>query len=154
MDYDQCIIREAVFEDIDEILEIEKESNRKKWSREQYLSGFKNTSAQFWVVEMGAMIVGYIGFLKLVDEIEITNIAIKKTEQRKKLGSLLLQKLLLISTSSEVKKIFLEVRKSNIGAQSFYYRFSFQRIGTRKEYYSDNKEDAIIMSLDVPKEVV
>jgi len=94
-------------------------------------------------------IVGFAGIWMLTDEAHITNLAVRGEYRRKGLGELLL--IALIDLADELKARFmtLEVRASNLVAQSLYSKFSFMEMGVRRGYYIDNREDAIIMSTDV-----
>jgi [ribosomal protein S18]-alanine N-acetyltransferase len=93
-------------------------------------------------------IVGFSGIWMLAGEAHVTNLAVRRSYQGKGLGELLL--LATIDLSSELKASFmtLEVRASNLVAQSLYSKYGFVQMGTRRGYYLDNHEDAIIMSTD------
>jgi ribosomal-protein-alanine N-acetyltransferase len=93
-------------------------------------------------------IVGFSGIWMMVDEAHVTNLAVRRLYQGKGLGELLL--IATIDLSSELKASFmtLEVRASNLVAQSLYGKYGFVQMGIRRGYYLDNHEDAIIMSTD------
>jgi [ribosomal protein S18]-alanine N-acetyltransferase len=91
-------------------------------------------------------IVGYGGFWLMVDEGHISTIATHPDWRRQGVGELLL--VAMIESAAEVgaQEVTLEVRVSNIGAQALYKKYAFEIAGTRKHYYSDNGEDAYIMT--------
>jgi ribosomal-protein-alanine N-acetyltransferase len=90
-------------------------------------------------------IIGYCGAWIVVDEAHVTNIAILPAYRGKKLGEALLNKLISIAREMGARSMTLEVRVTNYAAQSLYRKFGFQTGGIRKNYYSDNQEDAQIM---------
>ena len=93
-------------------------------------------------------IVGFSGLWMMADEAHITNLAVRRQYRGKGLGELLL--LASIDLAAELKASFLtlEVRASNLVAQSLYNKYGFVQMGIRRAYYLDNHEDAIIMSTD------
>ncbi len=91
-------------------------------------------------------IVGYVGVWNMADEVHIVAIAIRQAYRGRGLGELLLADLVETSLSSQKEIITLEVRQSNLPAQALYEKFRFLKVGVRVRYYSDNQEDAVIMS--------
>ncbi len=91
-------------------------------------------------------IVGYVGVWNMADEVHIVAIAVRQAYRGRGLGELLLADLVETSLSGQKEIITLEVRKSNLAAQSLYEKFRFLKVGVRVRYYSDNQEDAVIMS--------
>ena len=91
-------------------------------------------------------IVGYLGLWLMIDEAHITNIAIRDTHRRRGLAHLLLLAAVDLSRQVAANVLTLEVRVSNHGAQALYEKFGFTVVGRRKGYYSDNREDALIMT--------
>ncbi|HEX2173789.1 MAG TPA: ribosomal protein S18-alanine N-acetyltransferase [Dehalococcoidia bacterium] len=99
-------------------------------------------------------IVGYLGLWLMVDEAHITNVAVRDSHRRLGLAHLLLLAAVDISRQVAANVLTLEVRVSNQGAQTLYDKFGFTVVGRRKGYYSDNREDALIMTtppLDSPE---
>jgi ribosomal-protein-alanine N-acetyltransferase len=94
-------------------------------------------------------IIGFTGIWMLADEAHITNLAVREEYRRKGIGELLL--IAIIDFASQLKTSFmtLEVRASNLTAQSLYSKYGFVQMGVRHGYYLDNREDAIIMSTDM-----
>jgi ribosomal-protein-alanine N-acetyltransferase len=93
-------------------------------------------------------IVGFSGIWLMVDEAHITNIAVAQGYRRRGLGELLLIATIDMTRELKASTMTLEVRASNIPAQSLYSKYGFVKMGTRRGYYLDNKEDAIIMTTE------
>lgn len=93
-------------------------------------------------------IVGAVGFWLVLDEAHITTIGVRKSYQRKGIGELLLIKAIELAQELGAQVVTLEVRITNLGPQALYEKYGFQRVGSRRGYYSDNKEDALIMTTD------
>ena len=89
---------------------------------------------------------GFAGIWLMVDEAHISTLAIRPDLRRRGLGQLLLLALLDASARLGAKRATLEVRESNAPAQSLYLAYGFQPVGRRKGYYTDNQEDAIILT--------
>lgn len=133
-------------EDIDQVLEIEHASFATPWSREAFYNELNmNKFAIYIVLEIDKKVVGYCGVWIVVDEAHVTNIAILPDYRGKKLGDALMQNLFEIAKTMGAKSMTLEVRVTNYIAQSLYRKFGFQNGGLRKNYYTDNHEDALVM---------
>ena len=98
-------------------------------------------------IEMArAPLVGYGGFWTMVDEAHISTLAVHSAWRRRGIGELLLLAMLDRAAEVGVRVATLEVRASNAGAQSLYREYGFEVFGERRHYYSDNGEDALIMT--------
>ena len=93
-------------------------------------------------------IVGYIGIWFMSDEAHIISIAVRNAYRRRGLGELLLQGSLELAMIRKSRVMSLEVRASNTGARALYEKYGFNKAGVRKGYYSDNSEDAVIMTTE------
>lgn len=93
-------------------------------------------------------VVGVAGFWIMVDEAHITTIAVRKDYQRQGIGERLLISVIEMATQMNAKVVTLEVRVSNIPAQTLYKKYGFQKVGLRRAYYTDNGEDALLMTTD------
>ncbi|HEX7594235.1 MAG TPA: ribosomal protein S18-alanine N-acetyltransferase [Anaerolineae bacterium] len=91
-------------------------------------------------------IVGYGGFWLMVDEAHISTIAAHRAWRRRGIGELLLAALIDRAAEIDARVVTLEVRVSNLNAQALYRKYGFEVTGKRIRYYSDNGEDALIMS--------
>jgi ribosomal-protein-alanine N-acetyltransferase len=93
-------------------------------------------------------IVGYAGLWLMVGEAHVVNIAVNNAFRRQGLGELLLIALIEFSLSMCCNMLTLEVRQSNITAQKLYEKYGFTVRGVRRGYYTDNREDGVIMTVD------
>jgi ribosomal-protein-alanine N-acetyltransferase len=132
--------------DIPRVLEIERESFRTPWPRDAYVHELKeNRLATYFIARADEQIVGYCGMWVILDEAHITTIAVDPAFRGMHVGERLLVGLIDASVERGARWMTLEVRRSNLTAQKLYKKYGFREIGTRKGYYSDNREDAIIM---------
>jgi [ribosomal protein S18]-alanine N-acetyltransferase len=97
------------------------------------------------VMEEGENIIGYCGTWIVIDEAHVTNIALLPDYRGKGLGELLLRNVMDVLRKLGATSMTLEVRVSNHIAQSLYQKLGFKPGGIRKNYYSDNNEDALVM---------
>ncbi len=93
-------------------------------------------------------IFGFTGFWIMAGEAHITNIAVRETYRRQGIGERLLISTIDLATELEASIITLEVRASNITAQSLYRKYGFTQVGLRQGYYVDNREDGVLMSTE------
>ncbi len=93
-------------------------------------------------------VVGYAALWLMVDEAHLTSIAVKADCQRRGIGELLLIGMIDLALQVKAKTLTLETRVSNQPAQALYEKYGFSQTGVRRSYYSDNGEDAVIMSTD------
>jgi len=101
---------------------------------------------EVWGIEEQNQLIGYAILRFASDECEILNIAIDHAHRKKGYGRLLLQYLLEQTKQQHAKKVFLEVRESNIAARKLYEKAGFVRVGIRKNYYlatNNRREDAV-----------
>jgi ribosomal-protein-alanine N-acetyltransferase len=105
-----------------------------------------NRLAHYLVVRIGEKTVGYAGIWLMVDEAHITTFAVLPAWRRKGIGGRLLLQLMRLATDQGARVATLEVRISNRAARGLYQRFGFRPVGIRPRYYSDNAEDALIMT--------
>ena len=91
-------------------------------------------------------IVGYVGVWLMVDEAHIVAIAVRPQYRGRGLGELLLADAIDLALANHQESVTLEVRRSNSIAQALYEKYRFLKVGVRRRYYSDNHEDAIIMT--------
>jgi [ribosomal protein S18]-alanine N-acetyltransferase len=143
---DSFVFRYMKEEDIDQILEVEHASFTTPWSREAFYNELhSNKFAVYIVLEENKKIIGYCGAWIVIDEAHVTNVAILPEYRGRKLGAAMLEKLMMVAREMGAKSMTLEVRVTNHVAQSLYRKFGFQNGGIRKNYYSDNQEDALVM---------
>ncbi len=149
----KIFIREATFNDVEKIVEIEKASFKTPWSKWMFVAELQSRNSKLFVAEMEKEILGYICLWILPGEAQIANIAVSPKFRRRGIGKSLLCRGIKESVKAGAKKVLLEVRKSNKTAFSLYEKFGFKVLGIRKGYYSDTGEDAFVMEKDVGEEV-
>lgn len=116
------------------------------WSIQTLHSELNNPNSHYIVAKINTEIVGFAGIWKSIDDVHITNIVVKKDFRKNGIGSLLLQKLILLTKELKFKELTLEVNSNNDPAKKLYLKFGFKELGIRKRYYN-NTDDAIIMTL-------
>jgi ribosomal-protein-alanine N-acetyltransferase len=113
-----------------------------------------NRMAHYLVVRAGERVIAYAGIWLMVDEAHVTTFAVLPAYRRRGVGGLLLSGLMALSADTGATVLTLEVRLGNVAARQLYQRFGFRPVGVRPRYYSDNGEDALIMTterLDTPE---
>jgi ribosomal-protein-alanine N-acetyltransferase len=140
------IIRNMDENDLDDVMEIEKDAFTTPWPRESFLMEItKNQLAKYIVAEIDGVVVGYGGIWLILDEGHITNIAVKSKYRGLGVGNTLIEGLVFLCTKLDIKGMTLEVRVSNIVAKNLYKKYGFIESGIRPKYYQDDNEDALIM---------
>ena len=133
---------------LEEAYKIECEVNPSPWKYETFLSSFE-VGHKGLICKHNGEIIGFIIFSPINPEAHILSISVIKKIQSKGVGSLLLRSMLDQCKAMNYKKIFLEVRTSNLQAINFYQKFGFIKDAIRDNYYTDNSEDALLMSLSI-----
>ena len=105
-----------------------------------------NRMAHYMVVRAGEETVAYGGMWLMVDEAHITTFAVRPQWRRRGIGGRLMLEMMGLATQLGARVATLEVRLSNRAARALYGRFGFRPVGLRPRYYSDNGEDALIMT--------
>lgn len=140
------ILREMSVDDLDQVMEIEQDLFHVPWSREGYFTFLTRKDTMFLVVEEKGQILGYCGILMVLDEGDVTNVAVRRDRQKEGIGNFLMESMIRLTEELGVKMIHLEVRVSNETAIRLYERLGFTRDGIRKNYYEKPVEDAILMT--------
>lgn len=132
------------------IMAIERSVFDTPWSDEMFRQEVRGVFGSHAVVALvDKEVAGYLIAWFIEDEVHLVNIAVNTDHQGGGIGALLLRELIELALGRKMVIITLEVRESNAAAQAFYRRFFFKTIGVRKGYYSDNREDALLMALDL-----
>ncbi len=133
-------------EDIDKVLIIERLSFPDPWPKSLFLDELKNPYSHTYLLKIhDGQVIGYIIFWMIMDEGHILSMAIHPEHRNKGFGSLLLKFSLDYLIKNSGKVMTLEVRKSNVQAIALYKKFGFRIVGIRKNYYTNNREDALMM---------
>ncbi len=147
VDVSQIFITKMTNDDIDDVVAIEEEAyGEHHWSKSSFYDEMSNNLAHYYSAKTSdGKLVGYAGTWHILDEGHITTIAVKKDYMRKHIGEAIIVKILEDCYDSGIKYLTLEVRVSNTPAINLYTKYGFNSLGTRKGYYQDNNEDALIM---------
>ena len=138
--------RYMTLDDIDGVLEVERASFSSPWSENAFYNELTgNRFASYIIAEQEGHIIGYCGVWVVIDEAHITNIAILPAFRGKKIGEALLRTAMKYARMRGACKMSLEVRQSNEVAQRLYRKLGYEPGGIRKNYYTDNYEDALVM---------
>lgn len=139
-------IREMTFEDLDQVMIIERENFSVPWTEEGFFTYLLRMDALFLVAEEADRVLGYCGVIMAADEGDITNVSVKKDCQGRGIGSALVTELIQRTGQAGINTLFLEVRAGNRTALSLYEKMGFEHMGIRKGYYTNPTEDAVTMS--------
>lgn len=139
-------IRKMVLDDIKDVMRVDQVSFSNPWTEDIFqLEIEKNDHAHYYVMTLENKIIGYAGMWVVIDDAQITNIAILPEFRGFQLGEKLFNFLCKQAIVMGVTRLSLEVRASNTIAQKMYRKFGLVPGGVRKNYYTDNREDAIVM---------
>ncbi|WP_282937821.1 ribosomal protein S18-alanine N-acetyltransferase [Paenibacillus sp. RC67] len=144
--------RSMQMEDIPAICDIEQEAFTTPWTAGAFQNELTNNQfARYMVMECDGEVAGYGGMWLIMEEAHVTNVAVRKQYRGKKLGERLMRELQKTASFFGAVRMTLEVRPSNHIAIGLYEKLGFYSVGLRRGYYTDNKEDAMIMWADLPK---
>lgn len=134
-------------DDVLKVIEIEKSAyGEHHWSYDSFMSELSNDLAKYFCAYgENDELIAYCGSWHILEEAHITTLAVLPEYRRNHAGELLLKTIIDECYKNMVKFITLEVRVSNVAAISLYEKYGFKSLGTRKGYYQDNNEDALIM---------
>lgn len=137
-------------DDIPDVHDIERASFPIPWPIYAFRQELEtNRMARYLVVRAGEETVAYAGIWLMVDEAHVTTFAVLPEWRRRGIGARLMLAVLHLAVEMRASVATLEVRLGNLGARTLYQRFGFRPVGVRPRYYSDNGEDALIMTTDL-----
>lgn len=144
------VIEKAKACNLQEIADIEKEIFSTPWSLKNITDTFKNKNNCFFVAkdfESGET-AGHICLETVLDEGILTSVAVKEKYRNKGIAKKLMDSFIDEAKNRNIAFINLEVRASNAPAIALYEKYGFEKVGTRKNYYSKPTEDALLMMLN------
>jgi ribosomal-protein-alanine N-acetyltransferase len=143
-------LRRLEMRDLNAIERIERASYPTPWSRSMFASELAKPSS----ICLGAFdletleLVGYLVISRYVDAWHVMNVAVASDHRRRGIATTMMERLFEVTAGRGRRGYTLEVRVSNVGAVALYERLGFKPRGVRRGYYTDNREDALIMWKD------
>lgn len=141
----EIIVKKAEFSDISQIAEIERASIPQPWSEAAFTAALEDEKAVTLAAFCCDILCGFITGVYLLDTADIYSIAVSSEYSKKGAGKRLLEGF-FTELPDEVNTVCLEVRESNIPAIKLYEKTGFERVGLRKNFYQDPRENAILMT--------
>jgi len=154
----EITVSPLVESDIASILEIENDSQPEPWTKKAFVEEIERVNSLMLAARVvtdpaagppSQEIAGYICFWLVAGEIQILNIAVRKTLRRQGIARKLIELAIRAAREENAGYITLEVRKSNLAARQLYETFGFKVVGERPNYYGTLKESAILMELEI-----
>lgn len=141
--------------DLLEVVEIEEQSGLSRWGWAAYYAELQGANRDLMLIARptGTLIVepgpiaGYIVARETAGELHINNVAVRDQFRRRGIGAALLGRILHEARRRKANAAFLEVRSANFAAQALYEKCGFRAIARRADYYSEPREDAVVMTL-------
>jgi ribosomal-protein-alanine N-acetyltransferase len=145
-------LRRLVLDDLGEIEEIERRSYPTPWSRSMFAGELAKPSSiclgAFEADDESGALVGYLIVSRYVDAWHVMNVAVDPDHRGRGVATMLLERLFDLTADDIRRGYTLEVRVTNRKAIELYERLGFRPRGVRRGYYTDNREDALIMWKD------
>lgn len=120
------------------------------WSEHALSESLLTPSYTFVAALEDGVLMGYVGAYTVLDEMQITNVAVSPSARRQGIGHKLIDALTEEAKVSSLASVTLEVRASNLPARALYEKHGFAVVGTRKNFYTHPTEDGILMTLYLP----
>ncbi len=139
------VFRQMKEEDVARVAEIEKICFLSPWSYRSLLGELSNEVAYYVVAIDGDEICGYAGVWIMFDEAHMTNIAVEPGHRKQGIARKMILHLMKVALKRGAERMTLEVRENNHTAQRLYASLGFAYAGTRKKYYTDTGENALIL---------
>ena len=141
--------------DLLEVVEIEEQSGLSRWGWAAYYAELQSGNRELMLVARATRsstvdstpIVGYIVARETAGELHINNVAVRSEYRRRGIGAAMLERVIEEARRRKANTAFLEVRSANQAAQALYEKSGFRAIARRTNYYSEPREDAVVMSL-------
>lgn len=141
--------------DLLEIVEIEEQSGLSRWGWAAYYAELQGANRDLMLIARPSRslivestpIAGYIVARETAGELHINNVAVRPEYRRRGIGAALLNRIIHEARRRKANAAFLEVRSANLAAQALYEKSGFKAIARRADYYSEPREDAVVMSL-------
>ncbi len=149
-------IRTSVRSDLPDLMRVENESFSAPWSEESMRSFLNHPDRRNCFTatddEANHAVIGYLVLQYVGNEAEICNIAVCADERGRGIGAMLLDSAIDFCARKSASFLHLEVRRNNIQAIGLYEKKGFRMVGTRKGYYEDTGEDALLYAREITGE--
>ena len=142
------IIEKMTLDDLNSLKENFNKNFDKFWNYSILENDFKNNDSYYIVAKCNNEVLGFAGYLKILDEINILNIVTRIDKRNLHIGSRMLEYIIYSSKIIKADTVTLEVNINNIPAIKLYEKYNFEKVGIRKKYYN-GIDDAIIMTLHI-----
>ncbi len=139
-------IRPMTIDDCEQVAAIEAASFSMPWSLRAFTETVQKENFRYYVAEEMGEILGYCGFLYVLDEAEIPNVCVKESVRKQGVGRKMLTVLTEEAKRLGMTVLYLEVRESNQAARRLYESLGFVENGIRKNFYEQPVEHAVLMS--------
>ena len=149
---DSVLYLKASLSDSFEIAAIEEECFSVPWSKKAVEGFIENPLCTMLVAKVEEKIIGYIGLYIIADDCDIANVAVTKSYRGQGIAISLINLATEYAKNKEVTKMMLEVRESNIPAIKLYEKLGFSTVGIRKNYYTQPKENALLMDKTITEQ--
>jgi ribosomal-protein-alanine N-acetyltransferase len=136
------------------VLRIDQACQSKPWSEQALRLELTRPEGVFLVALADGEVAGFSGAWMVLDEAHVVTVAVDPPLQRNRIGERMIAALLEACHKKGATCATLEVRASNEPAIALYKKFKFRDVARRRAYYTDNKEDAVVMWCDALAEVV
>lgn len=121
------------------------------WPREEFVRELtQNRFSKYFTCKMNRQIIGFLGLWIIFEDAHIATIAVAPPYMRKGIGTMLVEFAIKLASENGCNKLILEVRKSNEPAMKFYEKLQFEKVNTKKNFYSHPVEDAWEMIRKLP----
>ena len=139
-------IRPMTIEDCEQVAAIEAASFSVPWSLNAFTETVEKENFRYFVAEENGEILGYCGFIFVLDEAEIPNVCVKASARKSGIGRKMMTVLVEEAKKLGMAVLYLEVRESNTPARKLYRSLGFEENGIRKNFYEHPVEHAVLMS--------
>ena len=149
----QVVLRPMILADLPKVEALDRDSFLTPWPQNAFRYELTHNSHSIcWVAELSTsgyepILVGSVVIWLVVDEAHLATLAVSGAYRRHGVARRLLAQTLSVAYESGARQALLEVRASNQAARNLYRQFGFEQVGTRRAYYSDTHEDAVLMTL-------
>lgn len=145
-------VHKMKFEESAAVAEMEHQIFPDKWSERAVLDTLENEQTICLTAEKAGRLMGYLFAYVAADEADIARVAVLKESRKQGVGSELMKELKKVGQEQELKKLLLDVRRSNTAARAFYKKHGFTEDGVRPGFYEKPEEDAVLMSCEIGAE--